>query len=199
VSAPSYFENEAAFRCWLASHHETAAELLVGFWKKSSGKASIDWPQARDQALCFGWIDGVRRSLGEESYTIRFTPRRKGSIWSRVNVERFAALSADGRMTQAGVRAYEENKGRTGVYAYENELKTLSEAETAAFRENEAAWADWEKRPPGYRKVALHWITSAKKAETRARRLASLIEDSAAGRKVGPVAIERKAGEGAAA
>ena len=185
MTGPSYFENEAAFRRWLAAHHETAPELLVGFWKKGSGKASLDWPQARDQALCFGWIDGVRKSLGEESYTIRFTPRRKGSIWSRVNVERFAALGADGRMTAAGVRAYQENKDRTGVYAYENELKTLSEAETAAFRENETAWADWEKRPPGYRKVVLHWITSARKAETRARRLGTLIEDSAAGRKVG--------------
>lgn len=194
MTAPAYFENEAAFRRWLVAHHETAPALLVGFWKKGSGKASIDWPQARDQALCFGWIDGVRRSLGEESYTIRFTPRRKGSIWSRVNVERFAALSADGRMTDAGVRAYEENKGRTGVYAYENELKTLSEAETAAFRENEAAWADWGRRPPGYRKVVLHWITSAKKPETRARRFATLIEDSAAGRKVGVYDIGRKGG-----
>ncbi|MGQ0588543.1 MAG: YdeI/OmpD-associated family protein, partial [Sphingosinicella sp.] len=161
-----------------------APELLVGFWKKGTGRPSIDWPQARDQALCFGWIDGVRRSLGDEAYTIRFTPRRKGSIWSKVNVARYDALTKVGQMTPAGVRAYEENKGKTGVYAYENQLKELTETETAEFRHNKAAWADWENRPPGYRKVVLHWVTSAKRPETRAKRLASLIEDSAAGRKI---------------
>lgn len=187
--APAYFAAEADFRAWLAAYHESAPELLVGFWKKGSGKPSIDWPQARDQALCFGWIDGVRRSLGGEAYTIRFTPRRKGSIWSSVNVERYAALTAAGQMNPAGVRAYEENKHRTGVYAYENALAVLTPAETAAIRANAPAWADWERRPPGYRKVVLHWITSAKKPETRARRLAALIADSAAGRKVGVVEI----------
>ena len=181
---PTFFATEAAFRRWLAANHAAAPELLVGFWKKATGKPSIDWPQARDQALCFGWIDGIRKSLGEDSYTIRFTPRRKGSIWSKVNVERYEALSADGRMTQAGVRAYEENKGRSGVYAYENALKELSAAETRQFKADKKAWAHWQKRPPGYRKVVLHWIASAKKPETRARRLATLIEDSAAGRKI---------------
>ena len=189
---PAFFATASDFRRWLEANHASAPELLVGFWKKSSGKPSIDWPQARDEALCFGWIDGVRKSLGEDSYTIRFTPRRKGSIWSKVNVERYEALTADGQMTAAGVRAFEENKDRTGVYAYENELKELSAAETAAFRKNRAAWADWEQRPPGYRKVVLHWIASAKKPETRARRLATLIEDSAAGRKIAGYDIGRK-------
>ena len=189
---PTFFATEADFREWLEANHEAAPELLVGFWKKGSGKASIDWPKARDQALCFGWIDGVRRSLGEESYTIRFTPRRKGSIWSNVNVERFEALSAAGRMKPAGVRAYEENKGRQGVYAYENAQKELSAAETRRFKADKAAWADWEKRPPGYRKVVLHWIASAKRPETRARRLAQLIADSAAGRKLAGYDIGRK-------
>jgi uncharacterized protein YdeI (YjbR/CyaY-like superfamily) len=192
ATAPAFFETEADFRRWLAANHDKADELLVGFWKKSSGKPSIDWPQARDQALCFGWIDGVRRSAGEESYTIRFTPRRKGSIWSKVNVGRFEALKADGQMNPAGELAYEENRQRTGVYAYENVLKELSPAETARFRRDKVAWADWEKRPAGYRKVVLHWITSAKKPETRERRLATLIEDSAAGRKIGAVDISRK-------
>ena len=182
---PTFFATEADFRRWLADHHETAKELLVGFWKKGTGRPSIDWPQARDQALCFGWIDGVRKSLGEESYTIRFTPRRKGSIWSKVNVARFAALTSAGQMTSAGERALEENKGPSGVYAYENALKALSDEETTIFKSNEAAWEDWEKRPAGYRKVILHWITSAKKPETRARRFATLVEDSSAGRKVG--------------
>jgi uncharacterized protein YdeI (YjbR/CyaY-like superfamily) len=189
---PIFFATPADFRRWLNANHETAPELLVGFWKKGSGRASIDWPEARDEALCVGWIDGIRKSLGAQSYTIRFTPRRKGSIWSKVNVARYEALTAEGRMMAAGVRAYEENKSRVGVYAYENAQATLTTAETAAFRKNEAAWADWEKRPPGYRKVALHWIASAKKPETRQRRLATLIEDSAAGRKIGAVDIGRR-------
>src|SRR5215212_8421154 len=120
---PTYFETEAEFRRWLERNHLSADQLLVGFHKKGSGLKSIDWPQARDQALCFGWIDGIRRSLGEKDYTIRFTPRRKGSIWSKVNVARFEALKAEGRMTEAGVRAYEDDKGRRGVYAYENAVK----------------------------------------------------------------------------
>jgi uncharacterized protein YdeI (YjbR/CyaY-like superfamily) len=194
VTDPTYFATEADFRWWLAANHARAPELLVGFWKKGTGKPSIDWPQARDQALCFGWIDGVRRSLGDEAYTIRFTPRRKGSIWSNVNVARYDALTEAGQMTPAGARAYEENKGRTGVYAYENQLKALTDAETAVFRGNKAAWADWERRPPGYRKVVLHWVTGAKRPETRAKRLATLIEDSAAGRKVGAYDIGKKKG-----
>ena len=189
---PTFFATEAEFRAWLEANHERAPELLVGFWKKGRGKPSIDWPQARDQALCFGWIDGVRKSLGEESYTIRFTPRRKGSIWSNVNVARFEALSAAGQMKAAGVRAYEENKGRQGVYAYENAQKELSAAETRRFKADKAAWADWEKRPPGYRKVVLHWIAGAKRPETRARRLAQLIADSAAGRKLAGYDIGKK-------
>jgi uncharacterized protein YdeI (YjbR/CyaY-like superfamily) len=189
---PRFFETPADFRRWLEINHETAPELLVGFWKKDSGRASVDWPEARDAALCFGWIDGVRKSLGAESYTIRFTPRRKGSIWSKVNIARFDALTEEGRMTPAGVRAYEENKHKTGVYAYENEQKDLTAAETAAFRRDKAAWAWFEKSAPSYRKVVLHWINSAKKPETRARRLGTLIEDSAAGRKIAGVDISRK-------
>jgi uncharacterized protein YdeI (YjbR/CyaY-like superfamily) len=189
---PNYFETEADFRRWLEANHADPGELLVGFHKKGSGLKSIDWPQARDQALCFGWIDGIRRSLGERDYTIRFTPRRKGSVWSNVNVARFEVLKADGLMTEAGIRAFEENKGRSGVYAYENAVKELTKAETAQFRRNKAAWKDWEKRPAGYRRIVLHWIASAKKPETRARRLTTLIEDSAAGRKIAGVDIGRK-------
>ena len=193
---PTYFDTEMDFREWLERNHNKEGELLVGFWKKGSGRPSIDWPQARDQALCFGWIDGVRKSMGEQSYTIRFTPRRRGSIWSKVNLARFEALKGDGQMTEAGVRAYEENKGRRNVYAYENEQKELTGEEVELFRRNPAAWADWEKRPPGYRKVVLHWVTSAKKPETRARRLATLIEDSAAGRKIAGYDISRRRSEG---
>ncbi|HEV2818395.1 MAG TPA: YdeI/OmpD-associated family protein [Allosphingosinicella sp.] len=192
MSDPTFFATAADFRRWLEAHHESAPELLVGFWKKGSGRPSIDWPEARDAALCFGWIDGIRKSLGAESYTIRFTPRRRGSIWSNVNVARYEALTAAGEMTAAGVRAYEENKGRQGVYAYENAQKELTGAEKAAFRKNKAAWADWEKRPAGYRRNVLHWIASAKRPETRARRLATLIEDSAAGRMIAGYDIGKK-------
>ncbi|MFL6775017.1 MAG: YdeI/OmpD-associated family protein [Sphingomicrobium sp.] len=189
---PVFFETEAGFRRWLEANHESAAELLVGFWKKGTGKASIDWPQARDQALCFGWIDGLRKSLGDDAYTIRFTPRRKGSIWSKVNVERFTALKAAGLMTAEGERVYEENKHKSGLYAYERDAATLAPDEEARFRKVAAAWTNWEARPAGYRKSVLHWVTSAKRPETRSKRLATLIDCSAAGTKIPGYDIGRK-------
>jgi hypothetical protein len=133
LAEPRFFEKEADFRCWLKANHETAPELIVGFWKKGTGKPSIDWPQARDQALCFGWIDGHRKSLGDDAYMIRFTPRRKGSIWSKINVDRFKALKAAGLMTPAGERVYEENKHKTAVYAYENAQRELTAEEERLF------------------------------------------------------------------
>jgi len=184
VAEPAFFATEADFRRWFDANHETAPELLVGFWKKSSGKPSIDWPQARDQALCFGWIDGIRKSLGDDAYTIRFTPRRKGSIWSKVNVERFEALKADSQMTAAGEAAYERDKHRSGVYSYEKPLASLTRQEEALFRKNKSAWVDWEARPAGYRRSALGWVTGAKRPETRAKRLAELIGVSAEGRRL---------------
>jgi uncharacterized protein YdeI (YjbR/CyaY-like superfamily) len=190
--APIFFATEGDFRRWLEANHATAPELLVGFWKKGSGKPSIDWPQARDQALCFGWIDGVRRSLGAEAYTLRFTPRRPKSIWSNVNLQRFEALKTDGLMTPAGERALKESTGPKGIYAYERPLAELTGEEEARFRKDKAAWADWERRPPGYRKVVLHWVTSAKRPETRAKRLATLIECSAKGEKIPGYDIGRK-------
>jgi uncharacterized protein YdeI (YjbR/CyaY-like superfamily) len=190
---PTFFRTEADFRGWLETNHESAPELLVGFWKKGTGKASIDWPQARDQALCFGWIDGIRKSLGDDAYTIRFTPRRKCSIWSKVNVERFNALKAEGRMTPAGERVYERDKHRSGLYSYENDLKELTAEEEKLFRKNKAAWADWERRPPGYRKSVLGWITSAKKPETRAKRMGEIIAVSADGRRLPQYDWQKKA------
>ena len=184
MTQPTFFSTEADFRRWLAANHASAPELLVGLWKKGSGKPSIDWPQARDQALCFGWIDGIRRSLGDDAYTIRFTPRRKGSIWSKVNVERFQALKGSGQMTPAGEAAYERDKHRSGLYSYEKPLASLTDEEEALFRKNKGAWADWEKRPAGYRRSALGWISSAKRPETRAKRLAELIAVSAEGRRL---------------
>ena len=184
MTQPTFFSTEADFRRWLAANHVSAPELLVGLWKKGSGKPSIDWPQARDQALCFGWIDGIRKSLGDDAYTIRFTPRRKGSIWSKVNVERFEALKGSGQMTPAGEAAYERDKHRSGLYSYEKPLASLTDEEEALFRKNKGAWADWEKRPAGYRRSALGWISSAKRPETRAKRLAELIAVSAEGRRL---------------
>ena len=184
MTRPTYFPTEADFRGWLKENHETEPELLVGFWKKSTGRPSIDWPQARDQALCFGWIDGVRKSLGDDAYTIRFTPRRSGSIWSKVNVDRFNVLKADGQMTAAGERAYEENKHKTGLYSYEKPLASFDAVEERLFRKNKSAWTYWEAQPPGYRKLVLNWVTTAKKPETRTKRLATLIEDSEAGRRI---------------
>ena len=183
-SGPTYFATEADFRRWLKDNHDSSPELLVGFWKKNGGKPSIDWPQARDQALCFGWIDGIRKSLGDDAYTIRFTPRRRGSIWSKVNVERFAALKAEGLITAAGERAYQENKHRSGLYAYERELAEFDADDERLFRKNKAAWSDWQGRPPGYRKTVLHWVTSAKRPETKAKRLGILIGCSARGEKI---------------
>jgi uncharacterized protein YdeI (YjbR/CyaY-like superfamily) len=184
VAQPIFFETEVDFRRWLETHHASAPELHVGFWKKSSGKPSIDWPQARDQALCFGWIDGIRKSLGDDAYTIRFTPRRKRSIWSKVNVERFEALKAAGLMTAAGERACEENKHKTGVYSYEKPIASLTADEEAVFRKNKCGWSDWENRPASYRRSALGWITGAKRPETRAKRLGELITVSADGRRL---------------
>jgi uncharacterized protein YdeI (YjbR/CyaY-like superfamily) len=188
---PTFFPTEADFRRWLQANHATAPELFVGFWKKGSGKPSIDWPQARDQALCFGWIDGIRKSLGEDSYTVRFTPRRKGSVWSKVNIERFNALKAAGQVAPAGERAFNEGKEDRSHYSYESEERQLAPGEVAQFDANGRAWADWEKRPPGYRKAVLHWVTSAKKPETRTKRLATLIESCAAGEKIPGYDIKR--------
>lgn len=134
----------------------------------------------------------MRKSLGQESYTIRFTPRRSGSVWSKVNIERFHALKSEGAMTAAGERAFEAGKENRSHYSYASEARDLTAEEVEQFKADPAAWADWEKRPPGYRKVVLHWVASAKKPETRARRLATLIEDSAAGRKIAGVDISRK-------
>ena len=180
-----YFATPPDLREWFDANHEMAEELWVGYYRKSTGRPSVDWSQAVDEALCVGWIDGVRHRLDEERFAQRFTPRRKGSTWSAINVAKVRALTEQGRMRAAGTSAYEaRSASRTAIYSYEREETAFTDEETARLRAIDAAWIDWERRPPSYRKAVTHWVTSAKRAETRERRLATLIEDSAAGRKV---------------
>ncbi|HKG92040.1 MAG TPA: YdeI/OmpD-associated family protein [Gemmatimonadaceae bacterium] len=186
AATPTFFATPADFRAWLERHHDTGRELLVGFYKKGAGKPSITWPESVDEALCFGWIDGVRRSIDDESYSIRFTPRKPRSNWSAVNVARVAALTKAGRMHPAGLAAFEARAPeRTGIYAYEQRTTAeLSPADEKRFRANKKAWAFFESQPPGYRHLALWWVVTAKKEETRQKRLATLIDDSANGRRL---------------
>jgi uncharacterized protein YdeI (YjbR/CyaY-like superfamily) len=187
---PVFFETGAQFRDWLAEHHDTATELLVGLWKASSRKPSMTWPESVDAALCFGWIDGVRRRRDDQSYTIRFTPRRPGSIWSAVNVAKAQALVAAGLMAPAGEVAFAARRDdRTAVYPHEqggDAVLTLTADEQARLRAVPAAWAHFEAQPGWYRRAVVHWLHSAKRVETRARRLEQLVADSAAGQQVAP-------------
>jgi uncharacterized protein YdeI (YjbR/CyaY-like superfamily) len=182
---PRFFGTAAAWRRWLEEHYDSAAELWVGFHRKGSARASITWPEAVDQALCFGWIDGVRRRLDESSYAIRFTPRRPGSVWSAVNLAKVEALARRGLMRPAGVAAHaRRTEARSRIYSYEQREAALPEAYAGRFRRHRAAWRFFEAQPAWYRRAATWWVISAKREETRERRLATLIEDSAAGRTI---------------
>jgi uncharacterized protein YdeI (YjbR/CyaY-like superfamily) len=185
----THFDSPAAFRAWLEEHHEVHDVLWVGYWKKSTGRPSLTWEESVDVALCFGWIDGIRKRVSEEAYTIRFTPRRDGSVWSRRNIERYEALVAEGQVAPPGAVAYaQRTEDRSGLYSFEQDrTPELSEEYLDRLRANEAAWADWEARPPGYKGTVSHWVMSAKRESTRERRLATLIEDCAAGRKIKPL------------
>jgi uncharacterized protein YdeI (YjbR/CyaY-like superfamily) len=183
---PRFFATPAEWRRWLARHHRSAAELWVGFHRKATGRPSMTWPEAVDQALCYGWIDGIRKRLDDHSYVIRFTPRRAGSIWSAVNLRRVAELRAGGRMEPAGLAAHAKaDETRSAIYAYEQRTKADLPGEMALrFRRNRAAWAFFQAQPPSYRHTATWWVISARRADTRERRLATLIGDSAAGRRI---------------
>ncbi len=183
---PHYFTSAAKFRDWLVKRHATTTELLVGFYKKSSGKLSISYQQALDEALCFGWIDGIRKTVDESRYTIRFTPRKPRSNWSNVNVKRVNELIAEGRMTPAGLAAFEARKAeKSGVYSYENRPRRLSTDYEQQFRANKKAWEFFQSQAPFYQRTACAWVMTAKKEETRLRRLATLIEDSAQESRLG--------------
>ena len=181
---PTYFAGPAAFRKWLRGHAK-ATELWVGFWKKDSGRKGLTYEQAVDEALCFGWIDGLAKRHDELSYKQRFSPRKPGSIWSAINIGKVERLKAAGRMARPGLEAFENRDPRkTGLYSFENRDVKFSAAAEKAFRANRKAWAFFDKQPPGYRRLMTFWVMSAKREETRERRLERLVARSAAGERI---------------
>ena len=182
---PTFFPTPGDFRAWLERNHDTASELRVGYYKKGTGRTSVTWEETVDQALCYGWIDGIRRSLDDEAYVIRFTPRKPGSVWSRRNIERVEALQAEGLMRKPGLEAYAHRDAHEDSgYAVGDRTEDLPDTMIAEFRRHPGAWAFYSAQPPGYRKQTTAWVTSGKREETRQRRLATLIEDSANGLRV---------------
>jgi uncharacterized protein YdeI (YjbR/CyaY-like superfamily) len=181
---PVFFPTPDEFRAWLEAHHASEQELWVGYYKKDSGRPSLTWPESVDEALCYGWIDGLRKSVDAISYKIRFTPRKPDSNWSAVNIRRVEDLTTQGRMRPAGLRIYEQRQeARSGVYTYEQRDQAAFTPEyEQQFRANEAAWTFFQAQTGWYRKTATWWVVNAKKEETRLKRLATLIADSAQGR-----------------
>jgi uncharacterized protein YdeI (YjbR/CyaY-like superfamily) len=183
---PVFFPDPSALRAWLEDNHESVEEVWVGLHKKHTRRPSITWPELVDGLLCFGWIDGVRRSLNASSYVIRITPRKPDSTWSKVNTKRAQELIEAGLMTPRGREAFERrDRDTTGRYSFEGGQARLSERLEKAFRANEVAWSFFESQPPGYRKTAITWVMSAKREDTRERRLATLIIDSEKGLRIG--------------
>lgn len=183
--SPTFFSVPADFRAWLARHHASETELSVGFYKVGSGKGSMTWPQSVDQALAYGWIDGVRHRIDDEAYRIRFTPRKTSGIWSQVNLKRYAELEAEGLIEPAGRAAHEAGKAKTKQYSYEKPTEEFTPAELTQFQADAKAWTGYQAFPAWYRKVAVHRVTSARTQLTRAKRLAILIEACAVGRQLG--------------
>jgi len=184
--APTIFAAAADFRSWLEENHAVARELWVGYYKKGSGKTSMTYAEAVEEALCYGWIDGIARSFGADVYANRFTPRRPKSNWSAINIAKIAELKRHGRIRPAGLRAFEQrDPRRDAVYSYERRAELPAEME-ARLHANDAAWSYWQAETPSYHRGAVQWILEAKREETRARRLEELIVDSAAGRRIKP-------------
>lgn len=182
---PVFFSKPADWRKWLQRHHTTSKELWVGFHKKHTGKLSMTWPESVDEALCVGWIDGIRKAIDKERYAIRFTPRRRGSIWSVINIRRVAVLTQEQRMRPAGLAAFEARvENKSGIYSYEQRIEQLPKPYGTILRRNAAAWKFLRAQPPSYRKMVAWWVVSAKREETRHRRLERLIAESAHGRRL---------------
>ena len=188
-SAPRFFATPAAFRSWLAKHHATETELLVGFHKRATAKPCMTWSESVDEALCFGWIDAIRRRIDDDSYSIRFTRRKPTSIWSAINVRKVTELRAAGKMTPAGEAAFAHRKPhKTGVYSFErNEAAVLPPAFAKRLAANRTAATFFSAQPPWYQRTSIHWVSSAKREDTRDRRLEQLAADSAAQRWIGPL------------
>jgi uncharacterized protein YdeI (YjbR/CyaY-like superfamily) len=183
--APTFFSTKSAFRKWFEKNHQTAKELLVGFYKVGSKKPSITWSESVDEAICFGWIDGVRKSIDHESYCIRFTPRKPGSIWSAINIQKVETLSKQGLMHASGIAAFEkrqENKSR--IYSYEKEPSTWPKDFLKKFTANKKAWKFFQTMPKSYQNQCIHWIITAKQDPTKIKRLKELIRDSEAQRRI---------------
>lgn len=181
-----FFKTQQDFRRWLEKNHNKIQEQWVGFYKKGTGRPSIEWSQSVDEALCFGWIDGIRKSIDEESYKIRFTPRKPGSNWSAINLKKMDELIKQGMVKPEGLKLYRERKAiKAGEYSYENRPKDLDGEYAKLLKKNKKAWEFFYSQPPSYRKTISWWILSAKREETRLARLNALIEDSANGRKMG--------------
>jgi uncharacterized protein YdeI (YjbR/CyaY-like superfamily) len=179
ASVEKYFKSASEFRRWLAVNHARASELWVGFFKKGSGKSGLTYPEAVDEALCFGWIDGLKKRVDDLSYTHRFTPRKVKSTWSRINIQHVERLKRAGRMTAAGLKAYAARTPEgSGIYSFENAPRSLARAREQQFKADKIAWEFFQRQPPGYRRLAIWWVVSAKKPETRARRLGQLIAES---------------------
>ncbi len=180
-----FFKSSSDLRQWLEAQHATAQELWVGYYKKGTGRPSITWPESVDQALCFGWIDGIRKSIDDVSYTIRFSPRKPGSTWSAVNIKRVEELAGQGLMRPAGLTAFEARKdNKSGIYSYEQRSAALPAPYEKTLRKNTAAWKFFQAQPASYRKAAYWWVVSARQEATRLKRLDQLIEYSAHGRTI---------------
>ena len=185
LAKPTFFSTQAAFRKWLEKNHDKEIELLVGFYKVNSGIQSMTWSQSVDEAICFGWIDGVRRSIGNESYCIRFTPRRPRSIWSAINIKKVEALTKQGLMHPAGLDAFlKREEKRSAIYSYEKEAAFFPNNFLKKFQSNKPAWKFFQSMAPSYQRTAIHWVMSAKQEITKEKRLEELIRDSGAERKI---------------
>ena len=181
-----FFESAAELRAWFEAHHESASELWVGFHRKRTGRPSITWQDLVDQELCFGWIDSVRYSLGDDRSAQRITPRRKGSVWSAVNIRRFKELEEQGLVHPSGRAAFaKRDEARSRIYSYENRPQELDEASEAELRKHQTAWQYFQAQAPSYRRTVAYWIASAKRDATKQLRLAKLIEESNSGRRLG--------------
>lgn len=182
---PIFFSNPSEFRAWLEKNHHKETELWVGYYRVDTGKPTMTWSDSVDQALCFGWIDGIRKKVDDESYCIRFTPRKQGSNWSKVNIAKVEELKKKGLMHTAGLKAYSHRKeNNSGIYSFENEIRDLPEEYATIFRKNTPAWEFYSATPPSYRKTMTHWILSAKQEVTRMKRLEKLIAESGNKRRI---------------